>query len=65
MLVVTDFRCANNYTMVGKKSLGRIKTIRGLMLRNDDKRKKVRVIEIGACRGTNMHLEWGPLLHCL
>ncbi len=29
MLVVADFRCVSNYTMVGKKSLGRIEIIRG------------------------------------
>jgi hypothetical protein len=29
MLVVVDFCYTNNYTMVGKKSLGRIETIRG------------------------------------
>jgi hypothetical protein len=33
------------------------------MLKINDKRKEVRTIEKGACRGTNMHLEWGPLLH--
>ncbi len=29
MLVVVDLRYVSNYTMVGKKSLGRIDTIRG------------------------------------
>jgi hypothetical protein len=29
MLEVVDFCYANNYTMVSKKSLGRIETIRG------------------------------------
>jgi len=33
------------------------------MLRIDDERKEVQAVEKGACRGSNMHLEWGPLLH--
>jgi hypothetical protein len=33
------------------------------MLRVDDKMKEVRAIRKGACRGINMHFEWGPLLH--
>jgi hypothetical protein len=33
------------------------------MLRIDDEKKEVRVVEKKACRGISMHLEWGPLLN--
>jgi hypothetical protein len=36
---------------------------KGLMLRVDDEWKEVHVVEIGACRGINMHFEWGPWLN--
>jgi hypothetical protein len=30
------------------------------MLRIDDEKKEVRVVEIRACRGISMHFDWGP-----
>jgi hypothetical protein len=33
------------------------------MLKIDDGKKEVRVIEKGACRGMSMHFERGPLLN--
>jgi hypothetical protein len=33
------------------------------MLKIDDEKKKVRVVEKRACKGINMHFEWGPLLN--
>jgi hypothetical protein len=33
------------------------------MMRVDDKQKEVRAVEIGARRGINMHVEWGPCLN--
>jgi hypothetical protein len=33
------------------------------MLRIDDKKKEVGVVEKKTCRGTRMHFEWGPLLN--
>jgi hypothetical protein len=29
------------------------------MVRIDDKQNEVQAMEIGACRGINMHFEWG------
>ncbi len=36
---------------------------KGLMLKVDDEHKEVQPIEIGACRGIIMHVEWGPCLN--
>jgi hypothetical protein len=33
------------------------------MLRIDDEKKEVQVIEKKACKGIGMHFEWGPLLN--
>jgi hypothetical protein len=33
------------------------------MLSVDNEKKEVQAIEIGACRGTSMHVEWGPCLN--
>jgi len=33
------------------------------MLKIDDEKKEVQTVEKKACRKTNMHLEWGSLLH--
>jgi hypothetical protein len=30
----------------------------GLVLRIDDEKKEVQVVEKGACRGISMHFEW-------
>jgi hypothetical protein len=36
---------------------------KGLMLRINDEKNEVWAIKKGACRGMNMHFEWGPLLN--
>jgi hypothetical protein len=35
----------------------------GLMLRIDDEKKEVQVVEKRAHKGINMHFDWGPLLN--
>ncbi len=54
-----DFRYANDYTMASHVFLLVLDSIRGLMLRVDDKQKEVRAVKIGACKGIRMHKDLG------